>query len=469
MHVELSVGAGRSKGNNCQQQQQPRKWESAGSDEENWKNCELWFFFTGTSQFHCISYNKAEELDLLDVKVVCVVAAKGQKPALQGCDRGVFHLHDHPGIMKDLAEDMLEDLRSSWQMTPWQSDSLSSGLPFSQPCFMCLLLQAFWRYLWDSKNAIPKNQRPHLFGLLKAMVYGKDEDQQVQMFGKAMDDAMVNRYSENPFVKPLLIFLFLFFRYPKVKTYLARVFEDRESWAICYRKNLPLRGNNTNNYCEVAMRILKDKIFFRSKAFNIPQMLDFLTSRMEAYYEQRLIGVASNSLQWMVPNPAISDALPPLNHLKSRELQRWPSECQVSTAQETMMLTWQWHGFLPNWWDRGSLQTSICCLGTFCRSRAWQCIASIMNWWWVVTMCPLSGSPSLHSSREDGAEAPALSTSNTSCTSETPDVEMLDEDVENMPLESEEALGQDWQRKVGQRVWRHDIKDPDLLKSVGAY
>jgi hypothetical protein len=64
-------------------------------------------------------------------------------------------------------------------------------------------------------------------------------------------------------------------------------------WAICYRKDLPLRGNNTNNYAEAAMIILKDQIFERVRAYNIAQLLDFLLTRMTSYYERRMTDLAN--------------------------------------------------------------------------------------------------------------------------------------------------------------------------------
>jgi hypothetical protein len=39
-------------------------------------------------------------------------------------------------------------------------------------------------------------------------------------------------------------------KYPNFATYATAVYEDCESWALCYRVDLPLRGNNTNNFCE---------------------------------------------------------------------------------------------------------------------------------------------------------------------------------------------------------------------------
>ena len=65
----------------------------------------------------------------------------------------------------------------------------------------------------------------------------------------------------------------------------------------------------TNNFCEAAMRVLKDQLLHRTKKFNVQQLLDFILSRMEAYYQRRCLYVAnpgtffadqSNSTQYNV-------------------------------------------------------------------------------------------------------------------------------------------------------------------------
>ena len=70
----------------------------------------------------------------------------------------------------------------------------------------------------------------------------------------------------------------------------------REDWATSYRDDLPVRGNYTNNFCEAAVRVLKDQILQRTKAFNIPQLADFLSTRMDDYYQRRLVDVANGRL-----------------------------------------------------------------------------------------------------------------------------------------------------------------------------
>ena len=52
-----------------------------------------------------------------------------------------------------------------------------------------------------------------------------------------------------------------------------------------------MRGNHTNNYVEAGMRILKEIIFGRIKAYNlIHQMFQFITVTMEKYFINRLLG-----------------------------------------------------------------------------------------------------------------------------------------------------------------------------------
>ena len=57
-----------------------------------------------------------------------------------------------------------------------------------------------------------------------------------------------------------------------------------------------MRGINTNNYAESGIRILKDIVFRRVKAYNLVQLFEFLTVTFELYYERRLLAVAHNRM-----------------------------------------------------------------------------------------------------------------------------------------------------------------------------
>ena len=45
------------------------------------------------------------------------------------------------------------------------------------------------------------------------------------------------------------------------------------------------------------MRILKEKVFYRLKAYNVTQMVSFVTTRLEEYYIRRLTDVANNRVK----------------------------------------------------------------------------------------------------------------------------------------------------------------------------
>ena len=65
---------------------------------------------------------------------------------------------------------------------------------------------------------------------------------------------------------------------------------------MCLHEELPVRGNHTNIYVEANMKVLKDKVFVLTRAFNVVQLLDFILTRFETYYERRFIDVANNRL-----------------------------------------------------------------------------------------------------------------------------------------------------------------------------
>lgn len=57
-----------------------------------------------------------------------------------------------------------------------------------------------------------------------------------------------------------------------------------------------MRGHNTNNFVESAVKVVKEKVLHRLKAYNATQLVDFVTTRMEAYYIHHLINIANNRM-----------------------------------------------------------------------------------------------------------------------------------------------------------------------------
>src|SRR6266496_4634318 len=134
------------------------------------------------------------------------------------------------------------------------------------------LLQAFWRWLYDSKHHINKDDRVSIMTKMKEIVYASSSEE------------MDTRYYE--FKQKF------YHHYPQLQKHFERLWERRCFWALSYRSGLPTRVNNTNNYVERSFGILKDIIFSRTQAFNSVQVFQFVTKNMERFYKLRLLGIA---------------------------------------------------------------------------------------------------------------------------------------------------------------------------------
>ena len=88
-----------------------------------------------------------------------------------------------------------------------------------------------------------------------------------------------------------------FSKYPSFLQQVKSLWEKRKTWALCYRKILPVRGNHTNNYAEVGIKILKELVFSCVKAYNLTQMFFFVAEVMEIYYQKKLLSLANNRVE----------------------------------------------------------------------------------------------------------------------------------------------------------------------------
>ena len=92
---------------------------------------------------------------------------------------------------------------------------------------------------------------------------------------------------------PLVIIYKQFAKYDDV------LWARKAKWSIAYRAGSVLSCGETtpcNNYSETGIRILKDIVFQRIKAYNLIQVFEFLTVTFEMYYQAHLLAVAHNRL-----------------------------------------------------------------------------------------------------------------------------------------------------------------------------
>ena len=109
----------------------------------------------------------------------------------------------------------------------------------SAKLFLCVFhfLQSTWRWLWNSKNSIDKDDKQYLMECVRKLVYADNTDKLEAMYQRLKEDAAIQKYAN-------------------FKKHLEGYWEHRGEWAICFRDQTLLRGNNTNNYAESGIRTL---------------------------------------------------------------------------------------------------------------------------------------------------------------------------------------------------------------------
>ncbi len=113
--------------------------------------------------------------------------------------------------------------------------------------------------------------------MVRKLVYTTDEAHLVKQYSDLLSPMSTVIYTQ---------------KYPQLINRLKTFWKRRSEWALSYRVAEFTRGNNTNNYAEAGIRVLKEIIFGRVKAYNLVQMFDFITATMEVYYAGRLLDIA---------------------------------------------------------------------------------------------------------------------------------------------------------------------------------
>ena len=160
-----------------------------------------------------------------------------------------------------------------------ERDALTAVWKSSTP-LLCTFhfLQRRWTWLHDSKNGVRiKEHRIALIKEVKKLVYAEKEHQLEDLYSKMKQSEIAKCYQQ-----------FL--------SHMESLWLRRKQWAHCYRKRLLLRGNHTNNYSEAGIKILKELIFSRVKAYNMVQVFYFLSETLESYYCRKLLSISNNRL-----------------------------------------------------------------------------------------------------------------------------------------------------------------------------
>ena len=142
---------------------------------------------------------------------------------------------------------------------------------------LCLFhyLQRWWRWLWEKKQDIDLEDRKDIMQLVRKLVYASSPLELSEIYHDIINSPAS------------LVSL-----YPNVEERLREMRQKEQEWALIHRSDLTTRGKHTNNYSEASMRILKDRVFERTRAYNVVQMFHYLSTTLELYFEKRLLDIA---------------------------------------------------------------------------------------------------------------------------------------------------------------------------------
>lgn len=125
------------------------------------------------------------------------------------------------------------------------------------------VLQAIWRWLWEAKNNIPKESRQILMKKFQITLYANTIEKSEQTY---LDTTNSNHANWNK--------------------YISTYWEFRSKWCLAWR-DATVNGHQTNNFSEITVRIFKDIVLSRVKAYNAIALIDFACTVLEEYHCHR--------------------------------------------------------------------------------------------------------------------------------------------------------------------------------------
>ncbi|KAK3922591.1 Protein FAR1-RELATED SEQUENCE 11 [Frankliniella fusca] len=134
------------------------------------------------------------------------------------------------------------------------------------------VVQQEWTWLLTAKNQVEVSQRQSFISSFKKIMYSKTTE---ELEESIMDfNSRVTHKSYNKRVNDFL--------------------DRKKEWVSLFRQDLLMRGHQTNNYSEATIRILKDVILQRIKAYNLVALINYIITVWQNYMKTRILRVAYN-------------------------------------------------------------------------------------------------------------------------------------------------------------------------------
>ncbi|XP_070377134.1 uncharacterized protein [Dermacentor albipictus] len=131
--------------------------------------------------------------------------------------------------------------------------------------------QAEWRWLTAAHNNVAKEHRRSLMSAFRQIMYADSPEKLESATIKLRESSQTSYFS-------------------RVEAFLNR----KEEWVLMFRNKVITRGHNTNNFAEASIRILKDIVLSRTKAFNAVALVESIAEVWELYFKSRILKHAHN-------------------------------------------------------------------------------------------------------------------------------------------------------------------------------
>lgn len=78
-------------------------------------------------------------------------------------------------------------------------------------------------------------------------------------------------------------------KFPQFVKRFDSFYNRKTKWVLLFRLNYITRGNNTNNYAEASIRVLKEIVLSRNKSYNVTALVESISKVWEDYLTNRIL------------------------------------------------------------------------------------------------------------------------------------------------------------------------------------
>jgi len=140
-------------------------------------------------------------------------------------------------------------------------------------------------------------------------------------------------------------------------------YNRKEQWIKLYRLHILYRNHETNNYAEASIRVIKDILLCRTKAYNAVALVDFIVNVGENYFTLRLLDHAHDRHSEF--HRLYSKLCSKIGHIVKDDVKQI-NNCTYSIPSESSPKI----VYIINT-EIGICSCKIGCAGAFCKHQAW--------------------------------------------------------------------------------------------------